>query len=265
MRMVTALDAARRSPSFRDRDPVKADKPWTSFFSGRVRDLEDKLKEELAAAPNVRTTSADWRSCLDWQSHLMAGSYNIGESGTATATTATSLTNSGASFPTTNNGYKGHVIVASSDAGSIAYGVITNNTGTVITVDKWYVAATPSGAAATTPAATSKYMILPGQAPAWWITLGETSAGSAASDTSVPNEITTDGLGRSVWTTYAHTSGATSYSVSKVFTATGSHTVYRAALLNASSSGAMPFESDLSATAVMISGDTLTITVTVSI
>jgi hypothetical protein len=230
-----------------------------------VRDLEDNLKEVIAASPNVRTTAADWRSCLDWQSHLMSGSFNIGESGTATACDATSITNAGATFPTANNGYKGHFVVASSDAGSTAYGIVLSNTGTVLTIDKWYVAASPSGAAATTPDATAKYMILPGQGPAWWITLGETSAGSAASDTSVPNEIVADGLQRAVWTTYTHTSGSTSFLVSKVFSATGSHTVYRAALLGGASGGAMPFESDLSATAVMISGDTLTINTTVSI
>lgn len=239
---------------------VSAARKWTSFFGVQVNG--EKLGP---ACPNVRTTAADWRSCLDWQSFLMGGSFNVGETGAATSVTATSLTNTGAAFPTTNNGYKGHIIVAMSDAGSKVYGSITNNTATVITVDRWYTPGSPAGAAGTTPAATCNYVILPGQAPAWIFALGETSAGSAAGDTTLANEVVADGLQRAMWTTFAHTSGATSYALSKTFTATATHTIYRVALFNAYSSGAMPFESDLSPIAVLASTDQMTVTDTISI
>lgn len=270
MKMITALDAARRSPAFReDRDPTKhvGERDWTSFISGRLRDAEDKIKEEIAASSNVRTTGADWRSCIDWQADLMSGSTYVGyQNVAATATTATTLTIG--SSPWTVDAWKGHIVCAgpnSAGAGSVVWGVVISNTASILTVDRWYAASTPGGAAGTTPNATCSFQILPGQAPAWWMTLGETSAGSAASDRTIPNEITTDGLERAIWTTYTHTSGATSYVLQKVFTATGTHTVYRAGLLNAQNSGALPFESDLAVIATMASGDTLTINHTINV
>ena len=68
----------------------------------------------------------------------LAGGTQAGTSGTATSTTATSLTNTGASWST--NQWAGKFVVAGT-----AYGVIVSNTATVLTIDRWYAPATPTG------------------------------------------------------------------------------------------------------------------------
>ncbi len=70
--------------------------------------------------------------------------------------------------------------------------------------------------------------------------------------------------------TYAHTGGASTYTLTKTFTANGNDslpvTVGKVGVFNASSSGTMPWSSLLSPTAtVSASGDALTITVTVTV
>jgi hypothetical protein len=81
--------------------------------------------------------------------------YSIGEANTATATTAASLTRSGATWVT--NAWAGRIVVAASGV----YGNIASNTATVLTIDQWSNAATPGGSAGTTPAGTTTYTILP--------------------------------------------------------------------------------------------------------
>lgn len=239
----------------------------TSIFETEIRGRGGEIKHSSRRS-NLRTTGADWRSCLDWQTAVMGGSFNVGEAGTATASSSTSLTNSGAAFPTTNNGYKGHIVACgpnASGAGSTVYGVITNNTATVLTVDQWYVPGTPGGAAGTTPNATCTYQVLPGNAPAWWLALSTDSGAPSASDTSLASEITTNGLQRAIWGAFAHTSGATSFTMTKVFSATGTSTINKEAVFNAQSGGAMPFESAEPNPPTVQSGDTLTQNVSINI
>lgn len=92
----------------------------------------------------------------------------------------------------------------------------------------------------------------------------------AAADTTLTGEITstTDtGLVRALGV-YAHTTGTTSYTISKTggsaFTAATGATVYGEALFTAASAGTMPFESALTSAPVMNAGDTLALTVTVN-
>lgn len=240
---------------------------WTSIFRTIVSNAR-RVSHDSGLRPNLRTTGADWRSCLDWQSMLFGGGPNVGESGVATSTTATSLTNTGGTFPTSNSGYKGHIIFAgpnASGAGSTVYGVIINNTGTVITVDQWYNASNPGGAAATTPNGTCSYLISPVPAPAWWLALSTDATAPSAADTALASEITTSGLARALWGTFTHTSGATSLSLAKTWTASGTQTVNKEAIFNAQNSGAMPFESAEPSPPTVVSGDTLTNTVTLNI
>ena len=198
----------------------------------------------------------------DFQARVMGGD-RVGETGTATATSATSLTNSGASFP--SGGYVGHIVVAGT-----VYGVITSNTGTVLTVDRWYNPATPGGTAGSTPSGTTPYMILPGGAPAWFMALTANNTAPAGGDTTLAGEITTAGGGliRKL-ATYAHTTGAASYTLTGAFTANGSDslpvTIAKMATFNSISSGTMLHETLVSPTATLsASGDQLTITQTVS-
>jgi hypothetical protein len=248
---------------------------WTSVWSGLVRNRQGVRKFRTPLHPNLRVNAG-----IDWQAGAMEGTPNKGESGTATATAATSLTNSGATFPTTGGGaaggpigYVGHIVCAGPNAsgtGSTVYGVIVSNTGTVLTIDRWVDAGSPF-AAGTTPNATAKYQVLPGQAPSWFMALSTTVQSGAAGDTTLAGEITTgtdSGLARAAYTTLTHTNGVASYSLAKTFTAGSTQTINSEALFNASSTtaaGVMSFESAEPNAPTLVSGDTLAQTVTVSI
>jgi len=191
-----------------------------------------------------------------------------GYSGTSTATSATSLTDSGASFSTTGNGLAGHTVVAAG-----VYGVITSNTGTVLTVDRWYTPNSPGGSAGSTPGATSAYVVLPGQAPYWYMALSTDGTAPAATDTSLTSEINVAGAGLSrKIATYGHTIGVASYSLAATYTVNGSdtslpRTIAKIGIFNSivGATGKMQFETAVSPTAVMSAiGDQLTVTDTVS-
>ncbi len=243
-----------------------------------VRDSEDNTKYDTGKfIPNLTTdTASGYTNRRDWQSKLMGGGQaaSASFSGAATATSATSLTNSGATFPTAGQALAGMIVAAgpnSSGAGSTAWAVVVSNTATVLTVDRWYSAAAPGGAAATTPNATATYQILPGQAPAWWMALTENATAAAATDTFLTGELTTDGFSRAI-ATYSHTAAATTYSLNYLYTATGTRTINKMALFNAgfktlntADGGAMPFESAMPNPPTLVSGDTLSVTSTITI
>jgi len=144
----------------------------------------------------------------------MMGGDVAGTTGTSTAVGTTSLTDSGASW--TTNAFAGHVV----STGAVI-GVILSNTGTVLTIDQW---STPgaSDTAAANPA-TGTYNILPGNAPARHMALSTDSGAVGTGATTLPSEITTAGGGLiAKRSTYAHTTGAGSYSLTATFTANGS-------------------------------------------
>lgn len=103
-----------------------------------------------------------------------------------------------------------------------------------------------------------------------YIALTANSTAPSAGDTTLTAEIATGGGGLIRATgTYAHTTGAATYTLTKTFTANGSDalpvTVAKVGVFNASSAGTLVFESLLSPTAVFsASGDNTTITVTVT-
>lgn len=185
-----------------------------------------------------------------------------GDTGTSTGTTATTLTDTGKSWPT--NAWTGHLVATGS-----VYGVVVSNTATALTVDRWYTPGSPGGAAASTPV-TGAYVILPGGAPVWYMALTANSSAPAATDTTLTGEITTSGGGliRKL-ATYAHTAGASSYTLTGSYTANGSDslpvTVAKIGTFNSISSGQMLHETLLSATATLsASGDPLTVTQTIN-
>jgi hypothetical protein len=185
-----------------------------------------------------------------------------GDTGTSTGTTSTTLTDSGKSW--TTNAFAGHVVATGG-----VYGVVLSNTGTALTVDRWYAPATPGGAAGSTPS-TGTYVILPGGAPAWFMAITANSTSPSASDTTLAGEITTAGGGlvRKL-ATYAHTAGASTYTLTATFTANGSDslpvTVAKMGVFNSISSGLMLHETLLNATATLTaSGDACTVSQTVT-
>lgn len=187
-----------------------------------------------------------------------------GFSGTATATSATSLTSSGF----TASAYIGQVVVAGT-----VYGVITANTTTILTVERWVNPASPGGAAGSTPSSTATFTIVPGQAPAAFMALTANSGAPASGDTSLSGEITTAGGGliRKVCS-FAHTNGTNTYTEAATFTANGSDslpvTLAKVGMFPTltGATGIMVFETLMSATATLSAvGDSVTNTQTVTV
>lgn len=141
------------------------------------------------------------------------------------------------------------------------YGNIVSNTTSVITIDQWWTVADATG---TTPASTNALHIAPGGiAAARFIALTTNSSAASASNTTLTSEITTAGCGRALGT-YAHTYGASTLTLTKAFSVTGTLTaIHRAGLFAAlTSAGADPmlYESALNVDATVANGDTLTCT-----
>jgi hypothetical protein len=200
------------------------------------------------------------------------GGDTIGYTGTASGTTtATTLTATGT--PWVANAYVGHVVIATTTV--MTYGVIVSNTTSALTVDRWYVPGSPAGTAATTPSNTTPFIILPGQAPYWYMALGTSVHTPATSDTTLAGEPTTTGAGliRNI-ATYAHTTGATTYTMIQTFTVNGTDTGLPATIYNIGSfntltpaTGRMLFQTALTPTSAVVSaiGDAVTITQTVTV
>lgn len=217
---------------------------------------------------------------LDHISRAVGGDV-VGVTGTATATSATTLTDSGAAFPTAGSGYTGHFVVAASNV----YGVVVSNTATVLTIDYWHTPGAP-GTVASTPSGTAVYTILPGGAPAWYLALTANSNAPSATDTMLATTAggTTNaeiwnasgGLNR-VKAAYAHTNGTATYTISNTFTANsndGASNVINkigifaqgvTAVPTSSTAGTLLYTTAVSSPPTLISGDTLLLTDTISL
>jgi hypothetical protein len=221
----------------------------------------------------ITSTASGYTNVYDWLAKAMgsgpSGAFASAQ-GNATATSATSLTNSGATFPTAGQGLAGCLVVAGANAsgvGAKVYGVIVSNSGTALTVDQWYDPTSSSGAAGSTPNATAGYTVLPGQNPAAWLALTAATYSPATSDTTLNTELATNGFSRAVGS-YSHTAGTSTFTLSHLWTATGTETLNDYAAFGASNptaGGVMPYESALPSPPTLLSGDTATVTVTLTI
>ena len=220
-------------------------------FPGAVLDLE----------ANITQNGRDmWARAL--------GGGVVGATGTSTGTTSSSMTDSGASW--TVNAFAGQRVVCGS-----VWGVIESNTATALTIDRWYAPGTPGGAAGSTPGATTVYVVLDGNPPAWFVglTANSSSPASPSTATSLTGEITTGGGGliRKI-APFAHTASTNTFTLTPVYTANGSDslpvTIAKIGVFSSMVVGATPcmlFETLLSATATLSSsGDQLTCTETVT-
>lgn len=240
-----------------------------SHFLTQVHDKNGKLKYQAFRHNLTTDTASGYTNRRDWQSKAMGlADVNAEYSGTASASSATTLTKAGASFPTSGQGLAGRIVAVganTSGTGSTVFGVIVSNTATVLTVDQWYNAGTL--AAGTTPNATGQFMILPGQFPAPYLAVTENATAPAATDTTLTTELAVDGFTRAL-AVYAHTAAATTYTLVKTFTATGTRTINKEAVfgaVNTTAGGVMPFESAEPNPPTLVSGDTLQQTVTVTV
>lgn len=192
------------------------------------------------------------------------GGDTVGYSGVATAISATSLT--ATSTPWVASAYVGHIVVATTTV--LCYGVVTANTTSVLTVDRWSIAATPAGTAATTPSSTTPFIILPGSAPAFFMGLTANTSAASASDTTLASEIVTAGLTRKI-AVYAHTLGTSVYTLTGSYTVNGSDTipvtVHKIGVFTSIAGGIMDYEAVLNADATLSAiGDPATITYTLT-
>lgn len=193
-----------------------------------------------------------------------------GAKGTLTGSGATSATDSGATWGTT--AFIGCTVVAAPASGGLVYANIRSHTGTVLTVDRWYDATTPGGAAGTTPSATGLYVILPGATGNMFMGLTADAAAVGSGDTTLPSEITTasGGLIRKLGT-LTHTASASTGTVAATFTANGSDSLpVTVAKMGISTSLLSTvnnlLQTLLNATAtITISGDQLTVTDTITL
>lgn len=239
---------------------------WRSKYPG-----VDGEEVETPWRHNLTTTTASgYTNAYDWLAKAMGQGPSFAFAtavGAATGSSGTSLTNSGAAFPTAGQGLAGSIVVAWVSTTVMVYGVIVSNSATVLTIDQWTNGASSTGAVGTTPPTTAPYIILPGQNPAAWMAVTANTFSPATSDTTLAGELAVNGFSRAVGT-YAHTAAASTYTLVHLWTATGTETINNEAQFgaaNPTAGGVMPFESAEPSPPTLVSGDTLQNTVTVTI
>ena len=206
----------------------------------------------------------------DKEWNVVIGSGVAGAKGTLTGSSATSATDSGATWGTTQ--FIGSVIVAAPASGGLVYANIISHTGTVATVDRWYDATAPGGTVGTTPATTGLYVIIPGQAPSMFMGISANASAVGSGDTTLVGEITTVGGGliRKI-AALTHSASASTGTVVAVFTANGTdslpQTIHKMGISNSLLSTVINLlQTVLNADAtITTSGDQLTITDTITL
>jgi hypothetical protein len=101
-------------------------------------------------------------------------------------------------------------------------------------------------------------------APANFIGVTANTAAASATSTVLTGEVTTGTLARAQ-AVYAHTTGTSTYTLTKTFTSDQAITLHRVGVFNGATGSILVFESVLNADAVLTNGDQLTITETVSL
>ena len=210
----------------------------------------------------------------DWLADTFGGAIPAGGAGSpATATSATSVTATGTPWTASNLatpqlGLAGKRVYApvTNITTAPVYGNIISNTTSVATIDQWWTAVDGVG---TTPAGTNAFIIgAGGLASVRFMGLTTNASAASAANTTLASEITTNGGARAL-ATYAHTYGASTFTLQKAFSITGTLTaIHRMGLFTAlSSAGADPMvlEAVLNQDATVGNGDTLTCTDTVTL
>lgn len=218
----------------------------------------DGTVSNLGISHNLRTTVG-----LDWESAQLGGPVAV-TLGAATSTAATNFTKTAAGW--TVDAFKGYRVVAPITGLTTepVYGNIGTNSATVLTIDQWWTAVDGTGG---TPAGTNAGLLMTG-GPARFVAVTTDTGAASAASTTLTTENNANGVSRAI-ATYAHTGGASTYTQSKTWTATGAITaIHRAGMFTSStlaSVGIIVFETVLNADATLANGDQLAITWTVNI
>ena len=204
----------------------------------------------------------------------------VGDVGTATATSSTSLTGSGGATHASNDSV-GMVIVAFANGGYGIVGANTSGATPVFTIDRWYSPASPGGSPASTPSGTTGYMLVPGGVAMLFMGISANSAVPTVGDnypgaswnlsSAMTGEISTSGGGLVPKVcVMAHTAGTNSLTATAVFTANSSDslpvTIAKMGIGPSIVAGnRRGLQTLLSATATLnVSGDQLTVTDTIT-
>lgn len=175
--------------------------------------------------------------------YAINNAFTVSATETASASSSTSVTATGATSHTANDA-QGAMIVANTSAtwaGTTLYGVVqshTSGTSPVYTVDRWY---TITGVASgSSPSTSGPFVILPCQAPYWFVALSDSTSAVAATDTGAAmggTELSTNGLARQKITSITRTAGSSitytvTLSTTFTYTTSSSQNVGRAMLTN---------------------------------
>ena len=176
--------------------------------------------EHLPRVTNLKTTVG-----MD-AIHNGMGGLTMVQGSPATAVGATSFTATGT--PWTAGALVGATVVFPVTGITTApvYGRILSNTTSVAQVDGWWTGADSAG---TQPASTNAFIILAGTLPARWIGLTNDATSPVVGGTALTAEITANGLARAL-ATFAHTGGATTYTLTKTWTASGAQSAQQAGM-----------------------------------
>ena len=257
------LDIARQRNKSGSWERVKAIRSGPNHVHATITHPDGTITD-LGISPNLLTNiGRDW-----WSQAWGFIGGGVTTASPATAISATSVTVTGTPLTASNlatpqlgvAGLRVYMPVTGLTTAPV-YGNIVSNTTSVITIDQWW---NVSDGVGTTPASTNALIIAPGgQAAARFVALTTSATAASATDTTLASEITTGGCGRALGT-YAHTYGASTLTLSKSFSVSGSFTaIHKAGLFAAlTSAGADPmlYETVLSADATVASGDTLSLT-----
>lgn len=213
----------------------------------------DGTVEDLGWSKNLKTTVG-----MDWLHRAMGGRVNVG--GVSNTISATSVVKTAAGW--TVDAYKGSIVVCPVTGLTTqpVWANIGSNTSDTLTIDSWKNADDSAG---TTPASGNGFSVHPGMGAGRYIGLTTDGTAPNVANTTLASEITTGGLARAL-ATFAHSGGATTYTLTKTWTASGGHTgVHKAGLFtaeNTTAAGILIAETVLSADATLVSGDSLQVT-----
>lgn len=207
------------------------------------------------------------------------GGGQVGSIGQATAATSNTLTTN-ATLVT--NAWAGYRVYVTQAAGVVVWGNVISNTNaagaSVLTIDRWYAAATPGGSAGPTPATFTNqggtYILADGgSTSAWFVGLTTTNITPAATDHAMTGEYVAAGGGfiRKI-APYSLTSGTSplTQTLIPVFTANGSDTFPSTffamnacnSMVVANTTLAQMFETTFTSASIGVVGDQLTLTET---
>lgn len=240
--------------------------------------------------------SVNGRDCIAAQSAAFTSAAYLASAGGVASITATSASCTGITGPTGSTASQGAgnphntgVLIGKMIILGARFGTILQHTlgpPMVLTIDQWTDPTT--GLVGSNPT-TGQYVITPGNAPAVYMGLSTATraiGGPPTVDTFLTNDgsaiselwVSGGGLNRAL-AGYGHTIGASTYTLTKLFTSTGSDpassTIHRvgifqhqvAATPTTATTGIMVYETDLSADAIITNNgtDSLTVTETVTI